>query len=229
MADRRERIPARSRNALLVAIRAALAANQANIWTALPAVLKDFNSGKVTCSAQATLQAQIRQPDGTWVDTALPLCVDCPVMFPGGGGFVLTFPLAAGNEGLLIFASRCIDSWWVSGGIQKQAELRMHDLSDGFFLPTGGMSQAANNLPTGISADATELRNKDGTTVISLKPDLVKMSLNNGQALVNLGPNVVDISANGGLASLSVDGNTQRVNITALNGLWVNGVKVVVP
>ena len=33
------------------------------------------------------------------------------MVFPGGGGFALTFPVAAGDECLVVFASRCIDDY----------------------------------------------------------------------------------------------------------------------
>lgn len=167
--DRTERIPVKGLNAELVGVRAALDQRQANIWTALPATVSSFNAGKATVEAQPTIQAQILQPDGTWVDTTLPLCLDCPVMFPGCSGFTFTFPLAAGDEGLLIFASRCIDAWWQSGGVQKQAELRMHDLSDGFFLPTGGMSNP--KVPANISTTAAQLRASDGNTYLEIAPN----------------------------------------------------------
>lgn len=164
--DRLERVPSDRLNAQLLAIKAALADNQANLWTALPAFVKSYNAGKITVEAQPTIKAQIHQPDGKWIDTTMPLCVDCPVVFPGGGGFVLTFPIAANDEGVLVFASRCIDSWWQSGGIQKQAELRMHDLSDGFFIPSGGMSLP--NIPGNVNGATCQLRSKDGLLYIEL-------------------------------------------------------------
>lgn len=173
--DRNERISTKGFNADLQAHKASVRDNQANMWTALPATVDSFNSGAVTCVVQPTIQAQIWQPDGTWVDTTMPLCLDCPVMYPGGGGFVFTFPLAKGDEGLLIFSARCIDAWWQNGGIQKQAELRMHDLSDGFFLPTGGMSQP--NIPDNISADSAQMRTKDGTSFIDLNPTTQTITL----------------------------------------------------
>jgi hypothetical protein len=207
--DREERIPAKGINALFQAIKAGLRNSKANTWTALPATVSTFNSGPVTVAAQPTLQVPIKQPDGTWVDTTLPLCLDCPIMYPGGGGFLFTFPLVPGDEGLLIFASRCIDAWWQNGGVQKQAELRMHDLSDGFFLPTGGMSQP--NIPEGVSTTAAELRTKDGKSFVHLEPTLARLSVNNGSTV------------------LDVDDTTKRVNITAMAGLWVNGVQVTIP
>lgn len=207
--DRRERIPGNNPNADLVAIQAALDGRQADIWTALPAVVQEFSAAKIVVSAQPTIQAQVRQPNGTWVDTTLPLCVNCPIKFPGGGGYVLTFPLKKGDEGVLVFASRCIDAWWQNGGIQKQAELRMHDLSDGFFFPSGGMSQP--NIPANVSETATTLRSKDGHDLISIEPGIIKLSVNDGSTM------------------LVADDTLRRVSITALNGLWVNGTRVVVP
>lgn len=200
--DRRERM----RDAL-VAVRAALDGLEANIWTALPAVVVDegFSASKLTVSAQPTIQAQIRAPTAqNWVSVALPKCVDCPVMFTGGGGFVLTFPIAVGDEGLLVFASRCIDAWWQNGGpTQLQAELRMHDLSDGFFIPTGGMSQP--KVPGGVSTTTCQLRSLDGSTYVEIA-----------------GGQIVNIVAPGGVkitADVEITGNvTATGSITAGQG-----------
>lgn len=150
---------------LEVAIRAALGGFQANLWTALPGIIHSFNAAALTVEAQPSIQAQQRLPNGTWQTVNLPLCVDCPVIFPGGGGFYLTAPLASGDEGLIVFASRCIDAWWQQGGVQTQAELRMHDLSDGFFIP-GAFSQP-RVLPS-VSTTSAQLRNQAGDTYVEI-------------------------------------------------------------
>lgn len=165
---RQERVPVTSKNALYLAVQAGLDGRQAEIWTALPAIVQSFNAEKVTIEAQPTIQIGIRQPDGTIVNTTMPLCVDCPVMFPGAGEFLFTFPVTKGDEGLLVFSSRCIDLWWQNGGIAKQAELRMHDLSDGFFFPTSGLSQP--KVPANVSTTSAQMRTKDGTSYIELAP-----------------------------------------------------------
>lgn len=143
-----------------VATRELIRSEQADIFTALPATVVKFTPAEMTVSAQATVQYQQRKPDGTWNYLTLPVCIHCPVLFPRGGPFRITFPLAEGDEGLLIFASRCIDNWWLSGGVQKQAELRMHDISDGFFLP-GCFSQP--NVPANVSTTDLQIRSLDGT------------------------------------------------------------------
>lgn len=160
--DRRERV-----NSALVAVKAALEGFEAKVWTALPALVagSGFSAAKMTVQAQPTVQAQVRTPSGSWVNATLPLCVDCPVMLQGGGGFLMTFPIAVGDEGLLVFASRCIDSWWHSGKVGPQAELRMHDLSDGFFIP-----ECFSNprVPGAVSTATAQLRSLDGESYVEL-------------------------------------------------------------
>lgn len=156
-------------------LRTILNGKQATIWTALPGIIQSFDPDAITCVVQPTIQAQIKNPDGTsqWVD--MPLLLDVPVTIPRGGGCTLTFPIAAGDECLVIFSSRCIDAWWQQGGVQAQAELRMHDLSDGFAIP-GPFSQATKI--SGWSMSAVQLRSNDGQAVIELNPTTHDVNIN---------------------------------------------------
>ncbi|MBN3848616.1 hypothetical protein G3N58_17565 [Paraburkholderia sp. Ac-20342] len=149
------------------ALRLALDGHQAQVWTALPAIIQSFNPGAMTCIAQPAIKAQVRAPDGSTQWVSLPLLLDCPVVFPRGGGCTLTFPVTQGDECLIVFASRCIDAWWSAGGVQVQSELRMHDLSDGFCLP-GPFSQATKI--SNVSTTTAQLRSNDGSTYVELNP-----------------------------------------------------------
>lgn len=148
-------------------LRANNKALQAGLWTALPGIIVSFDPALMTCKVQPAIKAQVLDSAGktNWVQ--LPLLVDCPVVFPSGGGFTLTFPLEDGDECLVVFASRCIDSWWQSGGVQVQAELRLHDLSDGFVIP--GPHSKPEVVP-GISTTDVQLRDRDGTTYVGIQP-----------------------------------------------------------
>src|SRR5262249_2190987 len=97
----------------------------------------------------------------------LPLLLDCPVVFMGGGGAVSTFPIAVGDEALIVFSSRCMDAWWQQGGIQPPMEARMHDLSDGFAVV--GPRSLARAL-TNLSTTKAQLRSVDGSTLLELDP-----------------------------------------------------------
>ncbi len=140
----------------------------------MPGEIQAFDPAAMTCQVQPTIKIPVRQLDGSIESAALPLLVDCPVQFPSGGNCSLTFPVAPGDECLVVFASRCIDGWWQSGGVQEQAELRMHDLSDGFVLL--GFRSKPRAL-AGISAAATQLRSEDGSTYIEMNPTLQKVSI----------------------------------------------------
>lgn len=140
---------------------------QAHIWTALPGIVQSFNSNAITCVIQPAIKAEVLAPDGTSQWTNLPLLLDCPVVPMRGGGCTLTFPIAEGDECLVIFASRCIDAWWTAGGTQVQSEFRMHDLSDGFAI-VGPFSQATKI--SGWSTSAVQLRSNDGEAYLQLNP-----------------------------------------------------------
>lgn len=148
---------------VLVAQRSA----QSKLWTSLPGIIQSFDPLAMTCVVQPAIQSFVTGDDGSMVLTTLPLLLDCPVQFPAGGGCTLTFPVKPNDECLIVFASRCIDSWWQSGGIQAQAELRMHDLSDGFAL-LGFRSQP--RVISGISGTAAQLRSDDGQAFVEVNP-----------------------------------------------------------
>lgn len=147
-----------------------LQSQQSEVWTALPGIIESFNPVAMTCEVQPAVQIQLTNPNDrsqkSWMD--ISLLVDCPVYFPSGGGCTLTFPIAKGDECLVVFASRCIDTWWQSGGHQnQQAIMRMHDLSDGFVF-AGVRSQP--RVIANVSTNSTQLRSDDGTAIIELNP-----------------------------------------------------------
>lgn len=162
MADRRSLI-----NDQEEAIRLAIEGHQAKMWTAIPCIVQSVNFTQMTLQAQPAIQGQISLDDGTTQFVNLPLVVDVPICFPSAGGFALTLPIHLGDEVLVLFASRCIDSWWQSGGIGLPAEMRMHDLSDGFAIP--GPKSLPNVMPS-ISPTNAQLRNTAGTTYLEITP-----------------------------------------------------------
>lgn len=161
--DRRERI-----NDPVEATRAALDGKQTEMWTALPGIIESYDAERQTCTVQPAIKGKVEAPGGAISSVALPLLVDVPVMFPGGGGVVMTFPIAQGDECLVVFASRCIDAWWQSGGVQEALEARMHDLSDGFAI-VGPRSQARKLAD--VSTSEAQVRNEAGTMVLSFNPE----------------------------------------------------------
>lgn len=149
------------------ALRVAIESAMLNAWTALPGILVSFDADKVTAVVKSAVGGVALGSDGEASPTDLPLLQDVPVVFPRGGGATLTFPLQPGDEVLVVFSCRPIDSWWQSGGVQRPANARFHDLSDAFAIP-GPMSQARKI--GGISTSAVQLRSDDGAAFVEIDP-----------------------------------------------------------
>jgi len=148
------------------ALRLMMDGRQAGTWTAMPAIVKAVDLVKMTVSCQPAIQSTVTDEDGAVKAVNLPLLVDVPIIFPSAGGFSITFPVAVGDEVLVLFASRCIDSWWQNGGFANvPMEARMHDLSDGFAIP-GPRSQP--RVLNGISSSALQIRNDAGSKFIEV-------------------------------------------------------------
>lgn len=140
---------------------------KSGLWTATPGIIESFDAEAMTCTVQPAIQALVRDEQGQFTAQPYPLLADCPVQFPAGGGCTLTFPVKQGDECLIVFSSRCIDSWWQSGGLQVQSEIRMHDQSDGFVLL--GFRSLPRVIPN-VSTEAAQLRSDDGTTFVEVAP-----------------------------------------------------------
>lgn len=137
----------------------------ATLRVAMPGTIQSFDPNTVTCVVQLAINGIKHDSDGNVLSLALPLLVDVPVIFPRGGGVTLTFPINPGDECLVIFADRCIDFWWQSGGVQEPVSARMHDLSDAFAI-IGPQSQT--HKISGISTHAAQLRTDDGAAYIEV-------------------------------------------------------------
>ncbi|CUJ98359.1 MULTISPECIES: Gp138 family membrane-puncturing spike protein [Achromobacter] len=156
------------------ALRAAFRGTRAGIWTSLPGIVQGFDAAQGTVSVQPAIQGVQQAPDGGVAAVEYPLLVDVPVYFPRGGGCTLTFPIAAGDECIVVFSARAIDAWWQSGQAQAPTEPRMHDMADGFAL-VGPFSQA--KMISNVSTAATQLRSNDGSTFFELNPGTQKISI----------------------------------------------------
>lgn len=159
--------------------------------TALIATIESVDFDKLTCTAQPVIMAKHQTNDGKINDVALPILLDVPIVFMRGGGCTLTFPIKKGDECLIVFSQRCIDSWWQSGGVQTQAEMRSHDLSDGIAI-VGLFSQVTKI--SDVSSDAVQLRSDDGKAYVELNPNSHNIKIKT-TATVDVTAKMVNIDA----------------------------------
>lgn len=162
MADIKEQLSVDPQESL----RTVMDGHQAGLWTALPAIINGFDPAAMTVSCTPSIQAIITDRNGKMSHVTISQLVDVPVCFPHGGGYIITFPIKAGDECLVVFSSRCIDGWWQSGQIAPQTDRRMHDLSDGFAI-VGPYSQVKKPA-VGASTTALEMRSEDDTLSVTM-------------------------------------------------------------
>lgn len=63
-----------------------------------------------------------------------PVISQCPVIFLGGGPVTLSFPVAAGDECLILFNDRDLDNWYTGNTGSPNATARLHSFSDAVIL-----------------------------------------------------------------------------------------------
>nr|HDI2064424.1 phage baseplate protein [Klebsiella pneumoniae] len=192
---------------------------------ALPGIIQSFDPDTVTAVVQPAIRYIERDNDGNKETKDYPLLVDVPVIFPRGGGCTLTFPVKEGDECLVIFADRCIDFWWQSGGIQEPVDGRMHDLSDAFCI-VGPQSQAKKIR--GISTTAAQLRTDDGSAFIELAAGGDITATTAGNATISA-PEIIlngNVTINGNLSQgMGESGGTATMHgpITVTNDVTAGG------
>lgn len=101
--------------------------------------IQTFDPSSMTCSVQLNYQKTLRKRNAssaapnTYTDVIIPypVLIRVPIIVLGGGGSSLTFPIAAGDNCLVLFCDRDIDGWLESGQTTNPPFTgRMHDLSD---------------------------------------------------------------------------------------------------
>ncbi len=116
-------------------INRAIARGQAELRVSMPCRVNAYDAGKQTVDVQPLIADLEEGENGEQLFSPLPVVTAVPVHFPAGGSMRITFPVAAGDTGMLIICDRSIDGWTAQGGLQQPADARRHHLSDSWFEP----------------------------------------------------------------------------------------------
>lgn len=102
------------------------------------AQVQSFNSTDLTITAKMMYSKTYydQQRDGTVVERTVeyPLMLDVPIVVLGGGNARLTFPIAEGDECLILFNDRDIDKWFQGATSGPVKTNRLHSFADGVAL-----------------------------------------------------------------------------------------------
>jgi hypothetical protein len=152
-------------------MRQVLDARCADIHTALPAQIVNYDEDTQTAAVQPMVRDFYYDTEGTLRTRSLPV-LPAVVSFARGGGYFQSFPLASGDTGLLVFCELPIDRWRSSGQESHPVNARRHGVGSAVFFP--GLSPRAKSLgETGMSSGM--LMGKEGGAQILIDPTVVNL------------------------------------------------------
>lgn len=112
-----------------------------------------------------------------------PVLVRCPIIVVGGGGGYTTYPIFSGDQCLIMFCDRDIDSWLELGNTNSAPDSqRMHDLSDAVVLV--GLNSVAKPIP---NYSTTSIMTVFGQVVMSFTNLIASLIDSTGQRLCQSG------------------------------------------
>lgn len=103
----------------------------------LPCKITKYTASENTVEVAILLKDQQPNLDGTVELAEFPPILDVPVMFQRCAGGWLTWPLAVGDTGMVLFADRSLSNWsqTAKGEIVDPKDLGMHNFSGAVFIP----------------------------------------------------------------------------------------------
>lgn len=116
-------------------------------------IIESFDATKQLASVQIALKSVLEvKPDGTQILQERPVLLEVPVMILYGGGSYLTMPIAPGDNCLLVFNDREIDTWLYNGGLQTPLTGRAHSSADAIAIVglRSLQNSIANYLTNGV-------------------------------------------------------------------------------
>lgn len=149
-----------------------------SVHTAIPGRVTRYDASKQQADIEPLIQAAYEDEEGNRQVSKLPVVTNCPVHFPGGGGFTLIYPLSEGDTGLLVFSEASIDKWASGDGNVDPDIDHRHHLSDGIFIPgVRAFSNPRSDGPTNQMVVGQDGGNqmKIATTGIVLKAPVISL------------------------------------------------------
>lgn len=129
------------------------------------------SNGLLTVSATVNYSRTyfVQQLDGTYLtqQVSYPLLIDCPVVVLGGGTASLTFPVAQGDQCLIMFNDRDLDNWFAGAKSGPVASARLHSFSDGIALVGFNINGTYSTTHAMLSNGSTQIGASNSLVLIN--------------------------------------------------------------
>lgn len=153
-------------------VREAIRAALVDLHTGLPGKILSFDPATQSASVQPLIKRVFIDPDDETGEVAheIPPVDHVPIVYPGGGGWSLTWPLVAGDTVYMAFAERSLAGWLASDGSAPvdPREARRHALSDAVALAT---LRPRGRALAGLAFPGMRLGKDDGSAEVAFGDD----------------------------------------------------------
>lgn len=113
----------------------AIASALDDVWTSGVGRVVAYSPAAQTADVELVVTRPVPKADGTYAQETLPILPDVPVLFPQGGGFSLTWELAANDGLLVVYLKNSVDNWIRTGVVSEPGDLRTHHLAHAVAIP----------------------------------------------------------------------------------------------
>jgi hypothetical protein len=184
-----------------------------NVNTHLPAkvvAVTDYGSKQ---TVDVNIQLSRLYSNGKVLDNKDSIIYGVPVVFPSGGGGLLSFPVAVGDTVLIVFSQRNIEDWLLSDGQREiiPGDSRHYSDSDAIAIP--GLYTTQSHL----SPNTTDVELKFKNSSIRISPDNV-ITITNGQSTYVMDGGDVTLTA----TNINLNGNVTIPTSLTLGGKEIN-------
>ena len=107
----------------------------AELHTGMPARVVSYDASAQRADVRPVVQRTVPRVDGGTHLEDLPVIRSVPVIWPGGGGFAIHCPLAAGDDVYLLIPEQDPQAFLESGSPGAPIDHRRHHLAGAFALP----------------------------------------------------------------------------------------------
>lgn len=143
-----------------------------DLHTAFPAKVVKFSADDQTVQVSPVISRAVYTGDDTPPTLErLPEIPAVPVVYPRGGGFFLTFPIAEGDHVLIVCSERDISEWRATGAAGNPGDHRLHPLGGAIAIP--GLFPRSKALAGVDGANLTI--GKEGGITVTLTPSRLEV------------------------------------------------------
>lgn len=116
-------------------IELAMRGELAEVYTAIPGKVESYTPSAQVVDVRPQIRIILDDESGDKVTETLPLLQNVPVLFQSAGPYSITFPIAVGSTGMIVFAMHSLGEWRKRGILSDPGDRRIHSVTGATFYP----------------------------------------------------------------------------------------------